>query len=959
VRAAQDTGGVALEEPFVRLDLLEREAELTAVAALLDTGAPSLRGRLLTLEGPPGIGKTSLLQETRRRAQRAGLDVLGARGSELEASFSFGVVRQLFEPFVAQLPESERAELLTGAAELATPLFEPMQLANEGPPEVSLAMLHGLYWLTANASARRPLLIAVDDLHWCDPPSLRWLAYLLPRLEGLDVALVVTLRSSEPGEDPALVGQIVSDPLATVLRPAPLTAEAVARLARETLSPDAEEDFSLACFEATGGNPLLVHELLNAVVAEGLDPLADNVPALGELAPLAGWRAVSVRLSRLPPEATRLAQAVAILGDDADPHQAAELADLDEQAASVATAALVRVDILQPSAPLAFVHQLMRGAVYEALTPHERDRGHARAAHLLLAAEVEPDRVAAHLLRVPPAGDPRVVTVLREAAKAASCRGASESAVTYLRRALAEPPTPEERGEVLLQLGYAEALVNGEAAVEHLTEAHELVSDPVRRAKAALMLGRQLFFLRVDESVTVFTDALAELDGAEPELARILESGLITNALFEPSLYPEARRRLDAVRRSPVNGSLSEKMLLALLAFHDARANVPASAAVGLARRALADRTLLPWEVSSGPFILASIVLALADRDEAMAMYDAAVADAHRRGSIIAFAAAKAHRAEMFVYRGDLAEAEVEGREALAACDTWGMAAAFPPLLAAFLSETLMEQGRLDEAESILARGGFGEAPPGTVRPEYFLDRRARFRLLSGDLTGGLEEMLAAGSRFEAVGGRNPAFMPWRSQAALALLQLGDRDEAGRLADEEVALARTWGAPRALGAALRAAGLVRGGNEGLALLEEAVAVLAESPAKLEHAKARTELGAALRRANRRSAAREHLRRAVELASLCGAVPLVSRAEAELLATGARPRRVALSGLESLTPSERRVAEMASEGPTNREIAQALFVTPKTVEVHLSSVYRKLGISSRGQLANALSARRAA
>ena len=213
--------------------------------------------------------------------------------------------------------------------------------------------------------------------------------------------------------------------------------------------------------------------------------------------------------------------------------------------------------------------------------------------------------------------------------------------------------------------------------------------------------------------------------------------------------------------------------------------------------------------------------------------------------------------------------------------------------------------------------------------------------------------MLDAGRRFEALGGRNPAFMAWRSHAALALLQLGERDEARRLAAEELELARTWGAPRALGAALRAAGLAEGGADGLALLEEAVEVLANSPAKLEHAKARTELGAALRRANRRSEAREQLRRAVELATICGAAPLAARAETELLATGARPRRIALSGVESLTPSERRVAEMAAEGPTNREIAQALFVTPKTVEVHLSSVYRKLGISSRSQLPAAL------
>ena len=130
-------------------------------------------------------------------------------------------------------------------------------------------------------------------------------------------------------------------------------------------------------------------------------------------------------------------------------------------------------------------------------------------------------------------------------------------------------------------------------------------------------------------------------------------------------------------------------------------------------------------------------------------------------------------------------------------------------------------------------------------------------------------------------------------------------------------------------------------------------MLTNSPAKLEHAKARTELGAALRRANRRAEAREQLRRAVDLATICGAHPLAARANTELRATGARPRRAALSGVESLTPSEQRVAQMASTGPTNREIAQALFVTPKTVELHLSSAYRKLGISSRSQLPAAL------
>jgi DNA-binding CsgD family transcriptional regulator/tetratricopeptide (TPR) repeat protein len=942
----------APEQPLpVQLDLLERDTELAAVTSLI--AASPEGGRLLAIEGPPGIGKTALMAAAKAMAQEAGMQVLSGRGSELERSFSYGVVRQLFEPFLASLRTEERAELLTGAAALAAPLFDPVQVAAEPAADSSLATLHGLYWLAANLAASRPLLLAVDDLHWCDLPSLRWLAYLLPRMEGLGLSVVVGLRPTEPGEDPALFGQIVSDPLAAVIRPAPLTTKAATRLLREVLSPDADDAFCAACEEATGGNPLLLRELVHTIAAEGLAPTLANVPRLRELGARAGSRAVSLRLSRLPPEATTLAQAVAILGDDADPRQAAALADLDEQAASEAAAALARVDVLRPQPPLGFVHPLIRAAVYEALTPLARDSGHARAARLLADAGAEPERVAAHLLRTHAAADAQVVGALRDAARRASSRGAAESAVAYLRRALAEPPPAAERAELLLELGTAELLVSGDAAVEHLREAHALIDDPLRRAETALLLGRQLFLLRGEESDAVHTRALVELAGADAELERLLEAGLITSTIFVPSLHREALERLARVRSRPAHTTLGEKTLLALLAYHDARAGAPAAVAVPLARRALAEGTLVKGDIFGAAFVLPCAVLAMADLDEVLAVYEDALAEAHRRGSTFAFAITKLFRAQTFVWRGDLGEAEAEASEALMVGEAWGTTARFLGHSAAFLAEALMEQGKLDDAAAALARTGIGESLPDDARLLYFPDVRARLRMLNGDLAGGLAEMLDTGRRFEAVGSRNPAFMAWRSHAALALLQLGRQDEAGRLAGEELELARTWGPPRALGVALRAAGLVEGGEHGLGLLEEAVQVLSNSPAKLEQARARTELGAALRRANRRAPAREQLRQALELATICGAAPLAARAESELLATGARPRRVALSGVASLTPSERRVAEMAAEGPTNREIAQTLYVTQRTVEVHLTSVYRKLAISSRSQLAAAL------
>ena len=938
------------QSPLGQLELLERDAELASVVDLI--GGIGDGSQLLAIEGPPGIGKTALLAEAKGLGQEAGLQVLSARGSELERSFSYGVVRQLFEPLLVSVSAEERAELLAGAAELAAPLFQPAAVAGEPAPDSALATLHGLYWLTANLAARRPLLLLVDDLHWSDLPSLRWLAYLLPRMEGVSVLVVGGLRPGEPREDETLLDQIVSDPMAIVIRPAPLSVEAATVVLRKNLSASADETFCAACHSETAGNPLLLRELVRAIADEGLVPIEANVPRLHELAARAGSRAVSLRLSRLPPEATALAQAVAILGDDADPRQAAALADLDDQAAFEAADALARLDVLRPQPSLSFVHPLIRGAVYEALTPLERERGHARAARLLANEGEEAERVAAHLLRTPPAGDSWVVASLRQAARRAASRGASENAVAYLRRALAEPPAVTEQAELALELGSAESHVDGGAAIEHLQQAHRLTDDPIPRARIALLLGRQLFLLRDEKAVTFYRDAIQELGGADSELERLLEAGALNIELFAPSLHAAALKRLERVRSRPADETVGEKLLLSLLAYHDARAGAPASEVVPLVRRALGGGTLIRSDVF-GAVVPSATVLAMADLDEVLAIYEDALAEAHKRGSTLAFAAVKVFRAQTLLWRGDLAGAEADARDALAAAREWGASARFSGHAAAFLADALIEKGRLDEAAAALARAGMDETPPSSTRLLYFRDTAARLRVLRGDLTGGVAELLDEGKYHESVGHRNPAFMAWRSPVALALLQLGEPHEARRLAREELELARAWGAPRALGAALRAAGLIEGGEQGLALLEEAVQAVADSPAKLEHAKARTELGSALRRANRRSQAREHLRHAVELATICGATHLAARAEHELLATGARPRRIALSGVESLTPSERRVAELAAAGPTNREIAQALFVTQRTIEVHLTSIYRKLGISSRSQLAAAL------
>jgi DNA-binding CsgD family transcriptional regulator len=316
---------------------------------------------------------------------------------------------------------------------------------------------------------------------------------------------------------------------------------------------------------------------------------------------------------------------------------------------------------------------------------------------------------------------------------------------------------------------------------------------------------------------------------------------------------------------------------------------------------------------------------------------------------------ASSFRCRCAYHRGALSDAEAHARAAIDAQGPHGEIAT--PAAVSFLIDPLIERGELAAAQQALERAGLSDTSPdelaelGTL-PLY---GRGMLRVAQGKTRQGLEDLLACGRRAETLGFRSPAATQWRSSAALAHAALGEHHEANQLTAEELELSRQFGAPLYLGISLRAAGLITGGTPGLKLIREAVATLENSPGTLEHARALTDLGAALRRAGERHNAREPLQQGLDLAQRCGARLLAERARTELKATGARPRRTMLSGADSLTASERRIANMAAEGQTNPQIAQALFVTKRTIETHLTHAYQKLDIQSRDQLANALAA----
>jgi class 3 adenylate cyclase/DNA-binding CsgD family transcriptional regulator len=949
-RAAKPTGRPTATRTG-RSPLLERDAELNAIRGVLEHARQGI-GELAAIEGSAGMGKTRLVSEARAEAEAAGFQVLFARSSELEQDFAYCVLRQLFEPLLASVTPNERAELFAGAAGLVERLFDDTQLGETGE-DVSFGMLHGLYWLAANVAQRRPALIAIDDLHWTDGPSLRWLTYLSHRLEGLPLAVVVGLRPPEQSQQQELLMEILADPATVLLRPVTLGLDSILQLGNDHFGREPDRAFAEACLGATGGNPLFVHALLLTIRGEGLEPVAANAHRVLEIGPESVSRAVSVRLARMPVEAKQFARAVAVLGDGTESRHAAQLAGLDPEVAAHAATALVRADLLRVRTPeVEFAHPVVRAAVYEMIEPAERVSLHRRAAEQILSSGGAPERAAGHLELVPPRGDAFVVDTLREAAARSLARGAPDGAVTYLRRALEEPPDSAARVETLVELGLAERRVDVVSGAAHLEEAMRHVEEPRERARIGLELGRSLFRLnRGPEAVHVLDEALSGLETGETDLRQMLEAELINAAGFDLEVSELADERIAQVDEASLEGRVGRAVVVATLRYFDARRGTNREAA-----RQLGDPAIIDALVESMPSVAiscAGTALMAAEYDaETDRFFDLILRSSKERGELVTLSNMLCFRGLTLAQRGDLESAIHDLRESaelVSYLPTQQGAIYFH----SYLADVLTNRGEVDEAEATLAQLGVPEDVPESGHMIYFLGARGWLRLARGEAEAARGDFDRLGRYMEAFGMRNPAVLAWRSHLALALLTLERDEEAVELAREEAELAREWGAPRPIGVALRTLGMAQGGRAGIETLAESLAVLEQSAAKLELGRTLIELGAALRREDERGEAREVLRRGLDLALRSGSQPLVDQAERELAATGAKPQKLVLSGAETLTPSERQVAELAVEELTEKDIAQTLFVSTKTVEDHLANAYRKLGISSRAELADAL------
>lgn len=903
--------------------LVGRGTELEMLEEIVRSLTAGL-GRVLLIDGAAGTGKTTLLSVLRLAAADLRIDVCDATAIELDADQPFAVIERA-------LGRAVGSETETGSA---------VALAERG-----LATVHGISRSVIEAAAGAPVLLSVDDAQWADEQSLRALATLASSVRDHRIVVALACRRAELPE-PQLARLLALDGVVH-LQLEDLAAEDAAVIVRRAL-PEADQAFVAACCGLTGGNPLLLREVTAAFADSGRRPDRAAADRLAELTPGSVRAGVLARLGQLSSEAMALACAAAVLGDGAPLHHAARLAELDAVAAATAADALVSVEIFAAGDTLAFRHPVHRAAVLQDIGGFTRSELYRRAA-AIVADDGMVEQAGALLLRAAPGGDRNAVAALRKAAATAVASGDARTAISLLERALSEPPPAEQRPRLLVELARAEVATGDPASVAHLDAALQEIDLADERARILRSLAR-LHHARYEfpRAARLAEQALGEWAGEGEERERFVATWLLAASL-DPERQAEAVQRYRELAQATLRGTPpADPELQAGLSLFLVTVGGDPDLAAELAERAVADdaRTNDDGLGLAGDFALHTLLCCGRLRTLlrcAQVRFEAV----EHHASVMGAASAACWRAHAQLEMGDLESAIADAETALVPSQygwpvhgTYGGGA---------LALSRLERGDIEGAREALHR--IIEVPTPDPPRLYFT---GLVELAAGRAEQARILLERAGAETaQHWGVDNPAVIPWRSAAALAAWQAGDADAACELAETEVAAARGSRVPQAIGRALRARGLVVGGADGLATLHEACAVLANTDYRLEHLRARVDLGAALRRDGARGQARQLLGAARADAEALGCIALAERSAEEQSAAGARPRRVAVSGVESLTPSERRIADLAAAGSTNRQIAAQLFLTPKTVEWHLGHVFSKLGIRRRRELAAAL------
>ncbi|HEX4685345.1 MAG TPA: AAA family ATPase [Nocardioides sp.] len=918
--------------------LYERTGETASIDAALER-LDEGRGSCLLLEGRAGRGKSTLVEYAVQRARERGAQTLVARARHLTSAAPFEVLRRLLGPAVE---EAGGVEALDGAARFAIPLFTP-------GADLSQGVDYGCQWLIAWLAERAPLVLAVDDAHWADGASLRVLLDVQAEIAYQRVTMVIASRPVENPEVQRLLAAMAAQPDCEVLAPAALSRKAVGELVVERLGRPVADDFVDECVKVSRGNAFYLTELLRPFEAD----VRPDQKAFVRNGTLSLRRTVSWRLGELGPGAAALAQAAAILGDGCSLQQAAELARLEGAVAVSEAARLEVASIFAHGDPVEFLHPLLRAAVEAELPDVMAGELHARAARILWYTGEDPGSVAQHLVASPGSGDSAVSAYLSEQGRVALDAGSVGVATRLLKRALDEPAPPEQRDDILLSLGRAEhRALDLEAAGEHLNAAFESGDRGV-----ALQAAADLFDLVDDANLyddvgRIHEGALALRPFGDSEAEVILRACLLINVIMGVDVgigeLPAPLAHVDA-GTLPTDRDVDRHLVVWAAVFGRSRHGGSTERLMVELRHALASLPASPdeftlWDARAA--LAAAVFLADDDLDESDAVLAGLVAPVAARlaGVRPQLQAELDHRQIMHaISRGSF-------EDAVAQIDA---AAEFTARHGVIGFEDLRRFARgriaLDQGDYPLAASLLGER--ATEDPVF----PALGALLAGDpgraieMLDQLELSIEPGSSLRQI---EVELQP-HLLASHVHGVLGDRVTAAAEARRELEIRRRYGSAMRLAEALRRAATFLPAREGVDLLAEATEVARSTPGRPVQARVMTSYGAALRVVGRVSEARDVLARATDLASEMGMDRVLRRAQHELLLSGSRPRRARLTGPTSLTESQRHVAVLAAQGLTNRQIAERLFVTIKTVETHLMAVYRKLGIGSREELAPAL------
>lgn len=930
----------------VRSDLIEREEEVLRLRRLLDEACAG-RGSLFVVEGPAGIGKTTLIRAAMSEALERGMTVISGRGGVLEQDIEYGVVRQMVERVVIEADRKERELLLAGPAAPAGAALGLSELpADPGPGrDTSENIFHGFYWLTVNLAERGPLLAVFDDAHWGDTASLSTAAYLAHRVEGHPIAMLAGVRDDEPLSKSRFLEPVLAEAGATWIRPKPLSVDGVAEvLSRAFHGVGIPPELAETALRASTGNPFFATELARELAASHDDPAELSPEQILDADPTAVKRTLLMRLGALGEPARLLAQALATLGGEGEFRHVTAIADLDQDEAERAIDILVAAGLVEGVRPVRLAHPLVRAAITDDIPASAQAVSHRRALKILQAEAAPDDALIVHALNGEPNGEAETVNLLRRTAERARLSGSPEAAASHLKRALAEPPAPGIRSEVIAELGRAEVRAGQFGpGLQHLDESlkglggfDQRIAVHRDRAFAAFASGG------MDGARKLVADALAELDGSDPDDALQLEADLATLAWLTGS-----DSGVDLKRHLGVEGrTRAERTILGVLAQEEHATGAHPDQVIDLATRALGNGRMIAEDTSESlAWYMATYSLITCEAlDAARATIEQALDDGRRRGSAFGRAGALGCRSVLAIVEGRPGDAEVDARTAAAG----GIPPIMVPVNASFRVRALVEQGKLGEAREELLVGGIEHGPGGPTVMRWIPWGRAILHEAEGNLEAVRADVAPLIEDDQA--GRSMKTIFWRALLARTIARGGYSEEADRLATEHLEWAEWWGRPAALGIAQRSHGLAGPADQRNERLAQAVETLAGSAARTEEAKARVELGIGLLRCGQKKAGIADLEGGLELATSCGARLTAEVAARELEVAGSAPKRLAF---DELTASERRVAEYAAAGRTNRQIAEELFVTPKTVENHLTRVYSKLGVSSRSDLQGAL------